>query len=74
MKQKRSGHALPILIILVVSLAFGGVFELLCLGGERLSHPRKYQDIVTQYAAEYGVPEYLIYSVIKVESDFESIT
>ena len=72
MRKKHSGHALPIIIILVVSLAFGGVFELLCLGGERLSHPRKYQDIVTQYAAEYGVPEAVIYTMLKVESNFDS--
>ena len=72
MRKKHSGHALPIIIILVVSLAFGGVFELLCLGGERLSHPRKYQDIVTKYAAEYGVPEAVIYTMLKVESDFDS--
>ena len=72
MRKKHSGHALPIIIILVVSLAFGGVFELLCLGGERLSHPRKYQDFVTQYAAEYGVPEAVIYTMLKVESNFDS--
>ena len=72
MRKKHSGHALPIIIILVVSLAFGGVFELLCLGGERLSHPRKYQDFVTQYAAEYGVPEAVIYAMLKVESNFDS--
>ena len=72
MKQTRSGHELPILIILVISLAFGGIFELLCLGAERLSHPRDYRETVQRYAAEYGVPEAIIYAMIKVESGFDS--
>ena len=72
MRKSRSGHALPIIIILIVSLAFGGVFELLCLGGERLSHPRKYEDTVAKYAAEYGVPEAVVYAMLKVESNFDS--
>ena len=72
MKQKRSGHALPILIILVISLAFGGIFELLCLGAERLSHPRDYKDAVERYAIQYGVPEAIVYAMIKVESGFDS--
>lgn len=72
MRNKRSGHALPILIILIVSLAFGGVFELCCLGVERLSHPRDYRETVEHYAAEYGVPEAVVYGMIKVESNFDS--
>ena len=72
MKPKRSGHALPILIILVISLAFGGIFELLCLGTERLSHPRDYTQPIERYSAEYGVPEAVIYAMIKVESGFDS--
>ncbi len=72
MKKRHSGHALPIIIILIVSLAFGGIFELLCLGGERLMHPRRYDDIVAKYAAEYSVPEAVIYTMLKTESDFDS--
>ena len=72
MKQKRSGHALPILIILAFSLAFGGIFELFCLGAERLSHPRDYRETVEHYAAQYGVPETVIYAMIRVESNFDS--
>lgn len=72
MRKRHSGHALPILIILVVSLAFGGIFELLCLGGERLTHPRDYRDIVERYATEYGVPEAVVYAMLKAESNFDS--
>ena len=72
MRKRHSGHALPIIIILIISLAFGGVFELACLGGERLTHPRRYDDLVTKYAAEYGVPEAVIYAMLKTESSFDS--
>lgn len=71
-RRKSTGHALPILIILIVSLALGGVFELICLGAERLSHPRKYGEIVTEYATLYGVPEQIVYAVIKTQSGFDS--
>lgn len=71
-RRKSTGHALPILIILIVSLALGGVFELICLGAERLTHPREYSEIVTGYAALYGVPEQTVYAVIKTRSDFDS--
>lgn len=72
MRNKRSGHALPIIIILVISIALGGVFELLCLGVERLTHPIKYDGLVSTWSVQYGVPEYVIYAMIKVESNFDS--
>ena len=71
-RSKRSGHALPILIILIVSLAFGGVFELICLGAERISHPREFDHLVCTRATEFGVPESVVYAMIKVESNFDS--
>lgn len=39
---------------------------------DRASHPREYSDYVTKYARDYGVPEYIIYAVIKTESGFDS--
>ena len=72
MRQKRSGHALPILIILLCAILLGGVFDLACRGVERICHPRKYQSIVSDYSALYGVPEAMIYTMIKVESGFDS--
>ena len=71
-RRKSTGHALPILIILIVSLALGGVFELICLGAERLTHPREYSEIATKYADLYGVPEAVLYAVIKTQSGFDS--
>lgn len=72
MRQKRSGHALPILLILLCAILLGFGFDLACRGVERISHPRKYQSIVSDYSALYGVPEAMIYTMIKVESGFDS--
>lgn len=72
MKNKRSGHALPVIIILVCSVLLGFVFELACLGIERMTHPRDYSELVSQKATEYAVPEAVIYAVIKTESGFDS--
>ena len=72
MRNKRSGHALPIIIILVVSIVFGFAFELACTGMERLTHRRQYHETVSTYAAEYGIPEAAIYALIKRESNFDS--
>ncbi len=35
-------------------------------------YPREYESYVTKYAAEYNVPEALIYAVILAESDFDA--
>lgn len=35
-------------------------------------YPDKYKEYVQKYAAEYNVPEYIIFAVIKVESDFDA--
>ena len=72
MRQRRSGHALPILIILLCAILLGFGFDLACRGVERIAHPRKYQSIVSDYSALYGVPEAMIYTMIKVESNFDS--
>ncbi|MBO5262556.1 MAG: lytic transglycosylase domain-containing protein [Clostridia bacterium] len=36
-----------------------------------IAYPQKYKEYVVRYANEYGVPEYIVYSVIKVESGFD---
>lgn len=37
----------------------------------RQVYPRHYTDYVTQYAEQYGVPEHIVYAVIRTESDFD---
>jgi soluble lytic murein transglycosylase len=62
------------LLILGISLGFGFAFDGVCTVLEKKDHPRpdSYAEYVTRYSNEYGVPEYIIYALIKSESDFES--
>ena len=48
------------------------MFQVIWDAVDRATHPKEYSDYVEVYSYQYGVPEYVVYSVIKVESDFES--
>jgi len=61
-----------ILIILALSVLFGFLFQVISDGIDKKGHPRRYDEFVEKYSAEFGVPEYIVYSVIKVESGFDS--
>ena len=65
-------RALAILLIIVLSLTVGIGADLIWTKIDETTHPRDYADLVTKYAVEYNIPEYVIYAVIKTESDFEA--
>ncbi len=65
-------RSLVIILILIISVLVGYVSQLIWNNLERKWYPREYSDFVERYASEYGVPEYVIYSVIKVESNYQS--
>ena len=61
-----------VIVILAAAVLIGYAYQLI---GDRLDlkrHPRLYSEIVERYAAEYGVPEYVLYGVIARESGFQS--
>ena len=72
--NKSGGFGRTVLIILVVSLLFGFVFDIVCTQIELAVYkrPAQYSAAVEKYADDYGVPEYVVYAVIKNESDFNS--
>lgn len=64
-----------IAITLIIVISFGLAFAI-DLGldfVERSIFPRDYGEYVSKYSAEYNVPEYIIYSIIKTESDFKPL-
>lgn len=61
-----------ILVILLFSMFIGYIYQSLGHKMDLAKHPRKYSTYVTQYCAEYGVPEYIVYGLILTESDFQS--
>lgn len=58
--------------IIVLSLAVGFVIQTAAHRSDLKKYPRDFSEFVGKYAEEYGVPEDVIYAVIKYKSDFQS--
>ncbi len=72
-RQQNLIRFLAVLLIICTSIAVGVGVNLIWNTVDEGTHPRKYREIVSQYASEYNVPEYIIFAVIKVESDFDPL-
>ena len=75
MRQKieRKNLGAKILLILVISVVFGLVFDFVCTRIEYITHPKpdKYVEYVKNYSERFSVPEEIIWAVIKTESGFD---
>ena len=69
-KNPSRGLAIALIAAIAIGLGFLADFVITCL--EKQAYPQGYEPYVTVYAEKYGVPENLVYSVIRTESDFES--
>ena len=63
-----------ILVVLVISVVFGFVFD---FAANKIEHaiypkPQQYAESVQKYSERFNVPEELIWAVIKTESGFDS--
>jgi len=72
-KRERRNLGITVLILLVISIVFGILFDFFCTRIEYITHPKpdEYSGYVTMYSEQYGVPENLIWAVIKTESGFD---
>jgi len=72
--RSRSSLGTTILIILAISIAFGFIFDFIVTKIEYAVYPRpnEYSSYVEKYSSEFGVPEELIWAIIKTESNFDS--
>ncbi len=70
-KQLRIPILLPIVLILVVSVALGFAFEFAASTYERMTHPIRYSDYVDECSERFDVPREVIYAVIRAESGFD---
>lgn len=61
-----------IIVILVLSIIIGFAYQHIWHNIDLKNHPREYSEYVEKYAADYGVPEYIVYSVIHEKSSFQS--
>ena len=75
-RKRQNGSRLGVIIavVLVISVLFGFVFDIVLTAIEKSLYPmpEEYSSYVNKYSAEYGVPTELIWAVIKTESDFVS--
>lgn len=63
--------AKTIIILLVFAIVCGILLDLILTEIEKVSYPREYLSEVQAAADEFGVPESIIFAVIKTESDFD---
>ncbi|MCQ2456308.1 MAG: lytic transglycosylase domain-containing protein [Clostridia bacterium] len=59
-----------IITIIILSVIAGFIGQKLFGLSDEKNYPRKYSEYVEKYAEEYGVPEYVVYGVIRYESSF----
>lgn len=70
--KKNIFRSLVIVVILLLSLLIGYLYQIIWHNIDLKNYPQTYAEFVSEYAEKYGVPEYIIYAVIKTESDFQS--
>ena len=61
-----------IIAIILASIIFGFVFQKVSDNVERSKYPLEFKGFVEKYSSEYGVPQNVIFAVIKNESGFDS--
>lgn len=59
------------LLVLILTAILLSRCESMRVSMQKQQYPIKYQEIVEEYAKEFGVDKYLVYSVIKAESKFD---
>ena len=69
-KNPPKGVMIAFIAVLAIGLGFLADFLITCL--EKNSYPREYAEYVEVYAEAYGVPEGLVFAVIRTESSFDS--
>ena len=71
MKFKDTARKSAVIIgIILLALLCGYLYQLIGHGADLKKHPRQYEEYVEKYAAEYGVPEQVIYATILNQSGF----
>lgn len=70
--KKAMQRSAAIVIILALSVLSGFLYNMIWTRVDRVRYPREYSEYVSEYSVAYGVPEHIIYAVIKTESDFVS--
>ena len=71
-KKRGTGVSFYVIaILLLISIVFGILYTVISGVIEKHKYPRTYSEFVQKYSDDYGIPESIIYAVIKAESDFD---
>lgn len=70
--RKTARRSAAIAGILLLAVLCGFLYQQLWDKIDRARYPRDYSEYVSEYASVYGVPEYIVYAVIRTESGFVS--
>lgn len=70
--KKAFVRSVIIISVVIVSVIIGFLFQKISNSIDKADNPLKFEEFVSKYSDEYAVPEYIIYSVIKNQSDFDS--
>jgi len=65
-------RSVVIISIILLSVIVGVVYDTVWNGIDKNNYPREFDSFVELYAEKYGVPEYVIYGVIKYECGFDA--
>lgn len=68
---RKAKITVTVLLIIAVSIAIGFIYDAIMNAFESKEYPKKHELIVAAASKKYGVPEEIIYAVIKTESDFD---
>ena len=69
---RNPSRGLMIALIALLSIGLGFLADLAITLFEKNAYPLEYAEYVAVYAEEYGIPESVVYAVIRTESDFDS--
>ncbi len=61
-----------IVVIVLLAVLFGYLYQVIGHSSDLKKHPREYTEYVERFAAEYGVPEQVIYASVLNMSGFQS--
>ena len=72
MDWRNPPRAAVIVFLAVAAIGLGFFADFLITCFEKQAYPREYAEYVEVYAEQYGVPETMIFAVIRTESGFDS--
>ncbi len=68
---RKTKITVTVLLIIAISIAVGFIYDAIMNAFENKEYPKKHEISVAAASNKYGVPEEIIYAVIKTESDFD---